>query len=206
MENLHLGGTLVLGGGLFFVGEDIVLAVTHFDKTHMGRIEGGLEQGVEHLDIAGNHPVFGGRCQLVGDQLAGVIQLLAQVLQAHEGEKAGQQQGQQQGRAYADQLCAGMDVQAATQVHGICALLRPITWPNHVHAWRYGCCKSGPVYPFTPCRARGLLPGGRVFITARLSRPGAIAVKGSAQHWSQRGGSVIMRPARHRRWLTTDWL
>ncbi|MNP51944.1 hypothetical protein D3C76_1463000 [compost metagenome] len=78
----------------------------------------GLHQALEHLLVAGNHPIFGGRGQLIGHQLAGVIEFLAQVLDAHEGKEADQQQGQQQGRAEADDLGAGIDAPVAAEGHG----------------------------------------------------------------------------------------
>ncbi len=67
--------------------------------------------------VARDHPVLRGRGQLVGDQLPGVVQLLAQVLDAHEGEEADQQQGQQQGRAKAYDLRAG----AGCPSSGLCS-------------------------------------------------------------------------------------
>ena len=68
--------------------------------------------------VAGDHAVFGGRRQLVGDQLAGMGQFLAQVLQAGVGEVGGEQQGQQQRRAQADRQHAGTDVPAVALAHG----------------------------------------------------------------------------------------
>ncbi|MOA05876.1 hypothetical protein D3C78_1254860 [compost metagenome] len=117
VEYLHLAAGLFQAVLLFQVDEDVVGAVAHFEETHVGRAEAGLEQALEHFQVAGDHAVFGGRGKLVGDQLAGVVELLAQVLQAGEGEVPGEQQGQQQRRAQADQLGAGVDVPAAPQCH-----------------------------------------------------------------------------------------
>jgi hypothetical protein len=56
-------------------------------------------------------------CQLVGNQLAGVLELLTQVLDAHKGKKADQQQGQQQSRAQAHHLGTGVNIPAASVSH-----------------------------------------------------------------------------------------
>ncbi|MNI34237.1 hypothetical protein D3C73_882240 [compost metagenome] len=118
LEHFDLMRLLVAGRGLFDVHQNPVGAVLHLQEPHVGRGQCGLEQAFEDLVIARNHPVFGGRCQLVGNQLAGMVELLAQVLDPHEGEEADQQQRQQQGRAEADDLGAGTDVPAATEGHG----------------------------------------------------------------------------------------
>ncbi|MNG13421.1 hypothetical protein D3C84_971000 [compost metagenome] len=55
---------------------------------------------------------------MVGDELAGVVELLAQVLDPHESKETDQQQRQQQGRAEADDLGAGIDVPTASEGHG----------------------------------------------------------------------------------------
>jgi hypothetical protein len=104
---------------LFDVHQDVVAAVLHFQEAHVRDAQGRAHQAFEHFVVAGDHPVLGGRRQLVGDQLAGVVELLAQVLDTHEGEEADQQQGQQQGRAEADDLRAGVDVPAQAFAHGV---------------------------------------------------------------------------------------
>ncbi len=118
LKHFDLMRATVGGGRLFDVHQNPVGAVLYFEKAHVGRGQGGLEQTLQHFVIAGDHPVFGGGRQLVGDQLAGVVELLAQILNAHEGEETDQQQGQQQRRAQADQLGAGVDVPTATESHG----------------------------------------------------------------------------------------
>ncbi|MNF43503.1 hypothetical protein D3C84_245890 [compost metagenome] len=117
VEHLHLGAALLQAFVLFQIDQDVVGPVTDFEEAHVGRAQAGLQQALQHFQVAGDHAVLRRRGELVGDELAVVVQLLAQVLQAREGEKARQQQGQQQCRAEADQLGAGMDVPALTQGH-----------------------------------------------------------------------------------------
>ncbi|MNZ32526.1 hypothetical protein D3C78_498570 [compost metagenome] len=104
--------------GLLDIRQYLLVAVAYFDEAYVRRLQAGLQQAVEDGDVAGNHAVLGGRRQLVGDQLAGLGQLLVEILQAGAGEVGGQQQGQQQGRAQADEQGAGADVAtAAIQDH-----------------------------------------------------------------------------------------
>jgi len=87
----------------------------------MGDAQRGAHQAFEHFVVARDDAVFGRWGQLVGDQLPGVVELLAQVLDAHEGEETDEQQGQQQRGAQADNLGAGMDVPAQAFAHGVCS-------------------------------------------------------------------------------------
>ncbi|MNJ50263.1 hypothetical protein D3C77_455280 [compost metagenome] len=119
LENLDLLCAVVVFVGLLDVHQDVVAAVLYFKKTHVGNAQGGAHQALEHFVIAGDHAVFRRWCQLVGDQLTGVIEFLAQVLDSHEGKEADQQQRQQQCRSQADDLCAGVDVPAQTEPHGL---------------------------------------------------------------------------------------
>ena len=80
----------------FDVHQNVVVAVTHFSETHVGGAEGGTQQAFQCVEVVVEHAVLGGWRQLVGDQLADMTLLQAQVLQAGEGEKTGQQQGQQE--------------------------------------------------------------------------------------------------------------
>ena len=79
MEDVDRRGVLQRAGQLFDVHQDIVVAVAYLDEAHMRGVEGGLQQLLQHGRVAGDHAVFGGRRQLVGDQLAGMGQFLAQV-------------------------------------------------------------------------------------------------------------------------------
>ncbi|MNU66741.1 hypothetical protein D3C71_560630 [compost metagenome] len=87
LEHFDLMRAGVVGRRLLDIHQNPVGAVLHFQETHVGRGQRGLEQALQHLVVAGNHPVFSGRGQLVGDQLAGVVELLAQVLDPHEGKE-----------------------------------------------------------------------------------------------------------------------
>ncbi|MNF75350.1 hypothetical protein D3C84_574140 [compost metagenome] len=90
LEHFDLVRLVVACRGLFDVHQNPVGAVLHLQEPHVGRGQCGLEQAFEDLVIARNHPVFGGRRQLVGNQLTGVVEFLAQVLDSHEGEEADQ--------------------------------------------------------------------------------------------------------------------
>ncbi|MNE05166.1 hypothetical protein D3C80_977200 [compost metagenome] len=90
-DPLRAVGTFV---GLLDVHQDVVAAVLHFQKAHVRDAEGGTHQPFKHFVVARNHPILRRRCQLVGDQLPGVVEFLAQVLDAHEGEETDQEQGQ----------------------------------------------------------------------------------------------------------------
>jgi len=118
LEHFHRQRAVVFLGGLFDIHQNVLVAVLNLQEAHMGCGQRGAQQAVEHIVVAGDHPIFGGGRQLVGDQLAGVVQFLAQVLDTHEGEEADQQQGQQQRRAQGDELGAGVDVPTTTQGHG----------------------------------------------------------------------------------------
>jgi hypothetical protein len=78
MEDAHPRGALL--AGLFNVDEDVLGPVAHLEKTHVGRLQGGAQQVLQHPDVSGRHAMHGGRSQLVRHQLAGVVDLLAQVL------------------------------------------------------------------------------------------------------------------------------
>ncbi len=118
LEHFDLMRTTVGIRRLFDIHQNPVGAVLYFKEAHVGRCQRRLEQTFQHVVVAGNHPVFGGGRQLVGDQLTGVVQLLAQILNAHEREETDQQQRQQQRRAEADQLGTGVDVPTTTKIHG----------------------------------------------------------------------------------------
>ncbi|MNN55580.1 hypothetical protein D3C81_1704630 [compost metagenome] len=119
LEHLDLLGAVVVFVRLFDVHQNMVAAVLDLEKAHMRDAQGGAHQAFQHFVVTGDHAVLGRWRQLVGDQLAGVIELLAQVLDPHEGKEADQQQRQQQGRAQADDLRAGMNVPAQTTPHGL---------------------------------------------------------------------------------------
>ncbi len=90
LEDFHRQRTVMLFRRLLDIHQDVFRAVLDFQETHMGRGQRRPQQAVEHVIVAGDHPVLGGRGQLVGDQLAGVVQFLAQVLDPHEGKEADQ--------------------------------------------------------------------------------------------------------------------
>ncbi|MCY1238917.1 hypothetical protein D9M72_516780 [compost metagenome] len=94
VEYFHLGAAVFQAFLLLQIDEDVVGAVAHFKEAYVGGIQTGLEQALKHSQVAGDHAVFRRRGELAGNQLSGVVQLLAQVLQAGEGEEAGEQQGQ----------------------------------------------------------------------------------------------------------------
>ncbi|MND71136.1 hypothetical protein D3C80_626560 [compost metagenome] len=119
LKHLDLLWAPFAGIGLLDVHQHIVGAVLYLQKAYMRGGQGRFHQAFEYFPVAGNHPVLGGRGQLVGDQLPGVVELLAQVLDPHEGKEADQQQRQQQGRAQADDLRAGMNVPVQTTPHGL---------------------------------------------------------------------------------------
>ncbi|MNC41778.1 hypothetical protein D3C75_905580 [compost metagenome] len=114
---IHLDAGVAAPQGLLDIGEHLVLAVAHLDEAHVRGVQAGLQQAVEDRCIAGDHPVLGGRGQLVGNQLAGLGQLGVQVLQAGVGEVPGEQQGQQQRRAEADGQGPGADVAVSPAQH-----------------------------------------------------------------------------------------
>ncbi|MNN12467.1 hypothetical protein D3C81_1254610 [compost metagenome] len=111
---------------LFDIGEHLAFEIAYLDEAHVRGVQAGTQQAVEDRQVAGDHAVFGGRRQLVGDLLAGLGQLLSQVLQAGVGEVAGQQQGQQQRRAKADGQGAGADIALS---------------PAHHHLLLSQCCR-----------------------------------------------------------------
>ncbi|MNR17560.1 hypothetical protein D3C85_1342280 [compost metagenome] len=119
LEHFHLLRAVVAFVRLLDVHEDVVAAVLHLEKAHVGDAQGGAHEAFEHFVVAGDHAVLGSWGQLISDQLAGVVELLAQVLNAHEGKEADQQQGQQQGRAETDDLRAGVNVPAQAPTHGV---------------------------------------------------------------------------------------
>ncbi|MNC54887.1 hypothetical protein D3C75_1043850 [compost metagenome] len=121
LKHLDLLWAPFAGIGLLDVHQHIVGAVLYLQKAYMRGGQGRFHQAFEYFPVAGNHSVFGGRGQLVGDQLPGVVELLAQVLDPHEGKEADQQQGQQQRRTKADDLGAGIDAPMATERHGRCS-------------------------------------------------------------------------------------
>ncbi|MNY22051.1 hypothetical protein D3C86_1556380 [compost metagenome] len=118
LEHFDLMRAVMACRRLLDVHQNPVGAVLDLQKTHVGRGERGFEQAFKHFVVAGYHPVFRGGRQLVGDELAGVVELLAQVLDPYESKETDQQQRQQQGRAEADDLGAGIDVPTATEGHG----------------------------------------------------------------------------------------
>ena len=118
LEHLHRQRAVVPLGWLLHVHQDVLGAVLDLEEAHMGGGQGRTQQGFKHIVVAGNHAVLSGRRQLVGDQLTGVVQLLAQILDAHEGEEGDEQQGQQQRGAQRNELGAGVDIPTTTQGHG----------------------------------------------------------------------------------------
>jgi len=164
LENLYALRAVGAFVGLLDVHKDVVAAVLHLEEAHVRDAESGAHQAFEHLVVARDHPVLRGRGQLVGDQLPGVVQLLAQVLDAHEGEEADQQQGQQQGRAKAYDLRAGVDVPAQAFAHGVGS---PSARALAAADGSIGCrprARATCWLPLTPKRAgyrlRGQRPGG----------------------------------------------
>ncbi|MNM25308.1 hypothetical protein D3C81_357520 [compost metagenome] len=119
LEHFDLLGTVVVLIRLLDVHQNMVAAVLNFEEAYMRDAQGRAHQTFQNFVVSGDHSVLRCRRQLVGDQLTGVIELLAQVLDAHEGKEADQQQGQQQGRPQTDDLCAGMDVPAQATPHGL---------------------------------------------------------------------------------------
>ncbi|MNT61229.1 hypothetical protein D3C72_1988560 [compost metagenome] len=80
VEDLDLCTAPTLAASLFDIHQNIVGTVANLQEAHVWRFQGGLQQGVEHFQVAGDNPVFGCRSQLAGDQLARVVELLTQVL------------------------------------------------------------------------------------------------------------------------------
>ena len=97
--------------------QHLVGAVLNLHELHVRGVQRGLHQGFEHVRVAGNHPEFRGWGQLVSNQLACVVELLTQILQAHKGKKADEHQGQQQSRAQAHHLGTGVNIPAASISH-----------------------------------------------------------------------------------------
>ena len=77
MEDFHLGTRLRGIGCVLDVDKDVVAPVAHLDEAHVGGAQGRPQEALQHGQIAGDHPVFRRRGELVGDQLAGVVGLQA---------------------------------------------------------------------------------------------------------------------------------
>ena len=99
------------------IWEEMRSVFAHLDEADVRRAQGGAQQALQHRQVARKHAILRCRGELVGDELAGVVELLAQVLQARIGEVAGQQQGQQQRGAEADGEHAVLDVPALARSH-----------------------------------------------------------------------------------------
>ncbi|MCY1428407.1 hypothetical protein D9M71_442900 [compost metagenome] len=117
MEHHHPRAGLQRTIRVLDVDENGVVAIAHLDEAHVRRRQGCLQQIPDHRQIARHHAILDCRRELVGDQLAGMLQLVAQILQAGIGEITGQQQGQQQRRSQADRQHAGLDVPALAAAH-----------------------------------------------------------------------------------------
>ena len=59
-----------------------VVVVVDLHGAQIGCIHAALQQALQHQRVAGDHAEFGGRGQLVGNQLADLVALGAQILQA----------------------------------------------------------------------------------------------------------------------------
>src|SRR5690606_38730691 len=103
----------------FHADQRQAVTVTDFQRENVWRLQGGIGQVLQNYRVAADDAVFHSGRQLVGDQLAGLAQLLLQILKALEGEQCGQQKRQQQCRHHADQLGTGMNVQSATPSHRV---------------------------------------------------------------------------------------
>ncbi|KTC37383.1 hypothetical protein AO269_31155 [Pseudomonas putida] len=101
----------------FDVGQALIGLVLDLQKAYMWSGQSGAEQAFEHCGIVSDHTVLGRGGELVGYQLARVVEFLAQVLQTHEGKEANQQQRQQQRRPDANDLGARMNVAVQAQLH-----------------------------------------------------------------------------------------
>ena len=71
LEHFDLLRTPVGFRRLLDIHQDPIGVVLNLQKAHVRRGECCLEQIFKHLVVTRNHPVFGGGCQLVGDQLPG---------------------------------------------------------------------------------------------------------------------------------------
>ncbi|MNJ64963.1 hypothetical protein D3C77_609520 [compost metagenome] len=80
--------------------------------TQIGGIQAALQQTLQHQRVTGDDAELGSWSKLVGNQLADLIALGTQVLQARVGEVGDQQQSERKRRQQADHQCAGVDVAA----------------------------------------------------------------------------------------------
>ena len=110
LENFHLARLVFVFPWLVDVNQNGVGAVLNLDIANAGHGQRGAHQAFKAFGIADQQSGLGGRCQLVGDELAGVVEFLTQILNPHEREEPDQQDGQQQGRAETDHLRAGVNV------------------------------------------------------------------------------------------------
>ncbi|MNN75865.1 hypothetical protein D3C81_1921940 [compost metagenome] len=95
LEHFDLLRAIVVFIGLLDIDQDVVAAVLDLEKAHMRNAQGGPHQAFKYFVVTGDDAVLRRRRQLIGDQLAGMIEFLAQVLDPHEGKEADQQQCQQ---------------------------------------------------------------------------------------------------------------
>ena len=57
LKHIDLAACVAAAGSLFDVNENFTGVITHFQEAHVWGFQRGLQQCLEHLKVAGNHPV-----------------------------------------------------------------------------------------------------------------------------------------------------
>src|SRR5690606_12136359 len=78
-------------------GQRLAVLVEDLDPLHVGNAQRAGYQVLQQCQVAGEHRIFGVRCQLVGNQLAGGLHFLSQRVQPNVGEEGHQQHAEQGG-------------------------------------------------------------------------------------------------------------
>ena len=95
--------------------------VVDFDVADMRHVERPFDQAFEGAQVAADHTVLGSRCQLIGNQLTGHLQLSVHIVQASSSEKGETHHAHQQRRQRGDQDQATVDGAALQKIHGSCS-------------------------------------------------------------------------------------
>src|SRR5690606_5869877 len=99
-------------------GQGLAVLVEDLDPLHVGNAQRAGYQVLQQCQVAGEHRIFGGRCQLVGNQLAGGLHFRVPGVQPSVGEEGHQENAEQGGRDQGDQDQAALYATALQEVHG----------------------------------------------------------------------------------------
>ncbi len=95
--------------------------VVDLDVADMRHVERPFDQAFEGAQVAADDTVLGSRCQLIGNQLTGHLQLSVHIVQASSSEKGEAHHAHQQRRQRSDQDQATVDGAALQKIHGSCS-------------------------------------------------------------------------------------